>query len=67
MGGAMPIQISEIAAYCTICGFSEPSVCHDVMAMVQEMDGEWLEWAARRADAERRLQAIKPGAGNRGR
>jgi len=63
-GGAMPIQISEIAAYCGLCGFDDPIIRHDLMTMVMAMDAEWLDLETERQKAVSKINHLK---GQRGR
>jgi hypothetical protein len=48
----MPIQISEVQAYCALCGFDEPVTRHEILNMVQALDSEWLKHEGERIRAE---------------
>jgi len=40
--GGEAITLSDISAYCALCGFGDPSFRLEFMTMVQAMDDEWL-------------------------
>lgn len=40
--GVEAIQISDITAYCALCGFTDPIFRVELLFMIQQMDEEWL-------------------------
>lgn len=48
--GIGPIPVSEIKAYCDLCGIGNPIERHRLMRMVQVLDREYLAIEAERRD-----------------
>ncbi len=53
MNGPQPIQITDVMSYCAMAGIADPAERMRLLFIVQAMDGEYLAWAARQAEARR--------------
>ncbi len=57
--GVASIPVSEIEAYCRVCGFDGVELRHQLLSLVQALDAKYIELIGERAEVDAKNQGKK--------